>query len=127
MAFNWFKKRNDVIDLRKRGDSITIATSESAPASQAASPSDVPAPSAPVQSQGSGFFNFWGNSESSSSQVSSTSSSPSSDFTSSSSIDSDKTLRIERRIDDIADRLSRILDRVDLLEKKMDRVDRRGI
>jgi hypothetical protein len=115
MALNWFKKKTGVVDLRRKSDSITVVNS----ASSESLNTNSNAPIAPAQESSGGMFNFWGNSDSSSSNQTSSSSS--------SSTDSDKIIRVERRADDIADRLSRALDRIDLLEKKMDRLERKGL
>ena len=124
MPFDLFKKKK-VLDFRPGREDIIIESKNQSSGSTNTSESVEPIP---TPSGGGGFFGGFFSGDSSSSPSSSSSSSYSSSSSNNSSlVDADKMIRIERRVEDIADRLSKLLDRVDLLEKKMDRVERKGI
>lgn len=127
-----FKKR-EVLDLTKKGIdsdvptegyfkrkniSSSLVSQNTSPLNQASS-SFSPATTettSPTPNSG-GFFNFFGDS-SSSTPTPATSSTNTSNF-----VDNEK---LKSQLDDLNYRFSRVLDRLELLEKKMDRFERKS-
>ena len=141
MAFNLFKSKKRLLDLRNHDDiELSIKNRSKSGVNSSFDPNtgniiesnnQTPVSSTPASTQSSGgFFDFFGNPTNSGSGSSNSSSSLTSDSSISSGavsdVNSSRLREVEGRLNDISDRFSRLMDRVDLIDKKLDRLERRN-